>query len=437
MIPWYFATAIMIGGVLFLMALGLPVALAFLSINIVGAWLFLGGMAGIDQMILNATDSVTSFSLVPVPLFVLMGELLFQSGMAIRVFDALDNCLGRARGRLSYMTVAGGTLFATLSGSSMANTAMLGTTLMPEMRKRGYKNALVMGPILATGSLAMIIPPSSLAVLLGSLARIDVGALLIAGVLPGLVLAVMFVLTIRILIALDPDAAPSYDAERAPFAVILKSLLRDVMPMGLVVFAVIGLILLGWATPTESAAFGVLSVLILAIFYRKLSWSVVVKSLRGTLSVSVMMLTIIVASTTFSQLLAFSGASRGVVEWATGFDVDGLVMLGCIFLVLLVMGMFMDQLSIMMLTLPIFMPLVLHFQFDPVWFGVFMLIALEMSLVTPPFGLLLFVMLGVAPKGTTLGEVTKSAMPYLACTMLLLILLVMFPPLATWLPSLK
>ena len=436
MMPWYDATALMIGGVLLFMALGLPVALAFLAINIIGAVIFLGGMPGIDQLIANATDSVTSFSLVPVPLFVLMGELLFQSGLALRVFDALDKCLGRARGRLSYMTVAGGTLFATLSGSSMANTAMLGTTLMPEMKRRGYKDVLVMGPILATGSLAMIIPPSSLAVLLGSLARIDVGALLIAGVLPGLVLAALFVVAIRVIIAVDPEAAPAYAAERASLSEIGSALLRDVAPMGLVVFAVIGLILLGWATPTESAAFGVLAVVILATAYRKLDRDVILRSLRGTLAVSAMMLTIIVASTTFAQILAFSGASRGVVAWATGFEVSAHVMLLFIFLVLLVMGMFMDQLSIMMLSLPIFIPLIQHFGFDDVWFGVFMLVALEMSLVTPPFGLLLFVMLGVAPPGTTLWQVTRSVLPFLLCTVVLLILLVIFPPLATWLPSL-
>lgn len=437
MIPWFLATAIMIGGVLLLMGLGLPVAVAFLGINILGAWVFLGGTPGIDQLIANTTDSVTSFALVPVPLFILMGELLFQSGMALRVFDALDKCMGRSRGRLSYMTVAGGTLFATLSGSSMANTAMLGTTLMPEMKRRGYKDALVMGPILATGSLAMIIPPSSLAVLLGSLARIDVGALLIAGVIPGLILAALFVVTIRLLIAFDPEAAPGYDAERAPLGVILRAVARDVLPMGLVIFSVVGLILLGLATPTESAAFGVLSVVVLALFYGKLDRGVIFRSLRGTVSVSVMTLTIILASTTFAQILAFSGASRGVVAWATSFDAGAMTMLACIFLVLLVMGMFMDQLSIMMLTIPVFMPLVAHFQFDPVWFGVFMLVALEMSLVTPPFGLLLFVMLGVAPKGTTLAQVTRSVIPYLACTVVLLLLLVAFPGLATWLPSLN
>lgn len=435
--PWYASAALMVGGVLVLMGFGMPVAIAFLAINTLGAIIFMGGLVGVDQLVANATDAVTSFALVPVPLFLIMGELLFQTGLAIRVFDALDKCLGGIRGRLSYLTVAGGTIFATLSGSSMANTAMLGSTLMPDMLRRGYKQHIIMGPILATGGLAMIIPPSSLAVLLASLARIDVGALLIAGMIPGLLLAVMFVVMIRIQIMIDPDAAPGYDATRAPLSEMLWVLARDVLPMGLVVFSVVGMILLGWATPTESAAFGAVSVLLLAAVYRKLTWAAIVRSLRGTLSVSVMMLVIIIGSTTFSQLLAFSGASAGLISWATSFEVSSYVMLTAMFLVLVLLGMFMDQLSIMMLTLPIFMPLVVLYEFDPVWFGVVMLLALELSLATPPFGLLLFVMVGVSPPGTTVGQVARAALPYIGCTLLLVVLLTIFPQIALWLPNLS
>ena len=435
--PWYASAALMVGGVLVLMGFGMPVAIAFLAINTLGAIIFMGGLVGVDQLVANATDAVTSFALVPVPLFLIMGELLFQTGLAIRVFDALDKCLGGIRGRLSYLTVAGGTIFATLSGSSMANTAMLGSTLMPDMLRRGYKQHIIMGPILATGGLAMIIPPSSLAVLLASLARIDVGALLIAGMIPGLLLAVMFVVMIRIQIMIDPDAAPGYDATRAPLSEMLWVLARDVLPMGLVVFSVVGMILLGWANPTESAAFGAVSVLLLAAVYRKLTWAAIVRSLRGTLSVSVMMLVIIIGSTTFSQLLAFSGASAGLISWATSFEVSSYVMLTAMFLVLVLLGMFMDQLSIMMLTLPIFMPLVVLYEFDPVWFGVVMLLALELSLATPPFGLLLFVMVGVSPPGTTVGQVARAALPYIGCTLLLVVLLTIFPQIALWLPNLS
>ncbi|PJE32941.1 Sialic acid TRAP transporter permease protein SiaT [Pseudooceanicola marinus] len=432
---WYAATALLLGGLLLLMFLGMPVAVAFLAINTLGVLVFMGGLGGIDQLVSNATDSITTFSLVPVPLFTIMGELLFHTGLAVRVFDALDMCFGRLRGRLSYMTVGGGTLFATLSGSSMANTAMLGSTLMPDMLRRGYKPHLIMGPIIATGGVAMIIPPSSLAVLLGSLARIDVGGLLIAGLIPGLILMALYVAVIRISIALDPDAAPSYDVDRPPLTTILRTLVVNVLPMSLVVFSVIGLILLGWATPTESAAFGAVSVGVLALCYGKLSVEVLMKALMGTLKVSGMMLMIIIGSTTFSQLLAFSGASSGMISFATGFDLGHYGMLAAMLAVLIVLGMFMDQLSIMMLTLPIFIPLTQMYGIDPVWFGVAMLLALEMSLATPPFGLLLFVMAGVAPKGTTLGQIARAVLPYLACSILLILALVIWPGLATWLPG--
>ncbi len=436
MMEWYQATALLLGGLMLLMFLGMPVAVAFLAINVLGVLIFMGGMAGIDQLVSNATDSITTFSLVPVPLFTIMGELLFHTGLAVRVFDALDMCFGRLRGRLSYMTVGGGTLFATLSGSSMANTAMLGSTLMPDMLRRGYKPHLIMGPIIATGGVAMIIPPSSLAVLLGSLARIDVGGLLIAGLVPGLILMAMYVAVIRISIALDPEAAPAYAVDRPPLREVLRTLAVNVLPMSVVVFAVIGLILLGWATPTESAAFGALSVALLALAYRRLTPAVLVKSMMGTLKVSGMMLMIIIGSTTFSQLLAFSGASSGLISFATGFDLGYYGMLAAMLLVLIVLGMFMDQLSIMMLTLPIFMPLTQMYGIDPVWFGVTMLLALEMSLATPPFGLLLFVMAGVAPPGTSLGQIARAVLPYLACTLILILVLAFWPGLATWLPGL-
>lgn len=203
----------------------------------------------------------------------------------------------------------------------------------------------------------------------------------------------------------------------------------------MVVFCVVGLILLGWATPTESAAFGALAVVILALWKRSLTLEAVIRSFRGTLLVSGMMLMIILGSTTFSQILAFSGASAGMIQWATQLEMHPYWILLSMFLVLLLLGMFMDQLSIMMLTLPIFIPLITSLQFDPVWFGVIMLIALEMSLITPPFGLLLFVMVGVGPPGTRIGEVVYAALPYLACTLLLVLLLVLFPGLALWLPN--
>ena len=433
---WYGIAGFLVGMVIVFMLLGIPVAFAFLTANIIGAMIYMGGLDAMPQIVVNAVESVTIFALIPVPLFIIMGELFFHTGLAIRVFDALDLCFGRLPGRLSYITVVGGTIFATLSGSTMANTAMMGSMMVPEMTSRGYKKHMSMGPILGTGGLAMIIPPSALAVLLASLAEIDIGKLLIAGVLPGLVLAILYSILIYAQVKIDKDAAPEYVVESTPFGRVLLALVVNVLPMGFVVFCVIGLIILGIATPTESAGFGALGVLILAALYRVLSWDVIVKSIAGSVRVTAMVLLIILASSTFSQLLAFTGASAGLIEWATKVDLAPIVMLLIMFGVLLVLGMFMDQVSMMLLTVPIFFPLAQTLQFDLIWFGLVMLLALEISLTTPPFGLLLFVMIGVAPQGTTLWQVAMAAAPYIGCALIVLVLLILFPGLALYLPGL-
>ena len=433
---WYGIAGFLVGMVIVFMLLGIPVAFAFLTANIIGAMIYMGGLDAMPQIVVNAVESVTIFALIPVPLFIIMGELFFHTGLAIRVFDALDLCFGRLPGRLSYITVVGGTIFATLSGSTMANTAMMGSMMVPEMTSRGYKKHMSMGPILGTGGLAMIIPPSALAVLLASLAEIDIGKLLIAGVLPGLVLAALYSILIYAQVKIDKDAAPEYVVESTSFGRVLLALVINVLPMGFVVFCVIGLIILGIATPTESAGFGALGVLILAALYRVLSWDVIVKSVAGSVRVTAMVLLIILASSTFSQLLAFTGASAGLIEWATKVDLAPIVMLLIMFGVLLVLGMFMDQVSMMLLTVPIFFPLAGTLQFDLIWFGLVMLLALEISLTTPPFGLLLFVMIGVAPQGTTLWQVAMAAVPYIGCALIVLVLLILFPGLALYLPGL-
>ena len=433
---WYEAAALLVGLVVALMLLGVPVAFAFLSSNVVGALVFMGGFRAFPQIIVNATESVTIFALVPVPLFIIMGELFFHTGLALRVFDALDKCFGRIPGRLSYITVVGGTIFATLSGSTMANTAMMGALMVPEMTRRGYKRHMSMGPILGTGGLAMIIPPSALAVLLASLAEINIGALLIAGIIPGLILAVLYSILIYGQVKLDPSAAPEYDVEPSTLAEIALAVVVNILPMSLVVFCVIGLIILGVATPTEAAGFGAFGVIILSIAYRVLTWDALVKSFFGAMRITAMVLLIIVGSSTFSQILAFSGATAGLIEWATGVEVAAIVMLMLMFGVLLIFGMFMDQVSMMLITVPIFFPLAQSLQFDLVWFALIMLLGLEISLTTPPFGLLLFVMMGVAPKGTKLGHVALAAAPYIGCAFVVLVLIIIFPQIALYLPGL-
>ncbi|SEL11718.1 TRAP transporter, DctM subunit [Roseivivax marinus] len=435
MMEWYGALGLLLGAIMVLMATGMPVALAFLAANILGAWIFMGGGAGIIQLLDNGFGAVTSFALVPIPLFLLMGELFFFTGLGTRMFGAIDKLLGRLPGRLSYVTVIGGTGFSTLSGSSMGSTALLGALMVPEMIERGYKRHMSIGPILGTGGLAIIIPPSALAVLLATLARVDVGALLLAGVVPGLILAGLYVATIWLQVKIDPDAAPAYEVPYMSLGEKLKLVMRDVVPMLSVMVLTVAGMIGGVFTPSEAAAFGALGVLILAAIFRGLTWESLVESIRGALKVTLMAYLIVFGSATFSQLLAFSGASSGLIDWATGFELSALAMLCVMFAVLLLLGMFMEQISIMLLTVPIFFPLAQSLGFDPVWFGLVMLLALEISFTTPPFGLLLFVMKGVAPPGTTMRDIYGAAFPFIGCSLLLVALLVAFPQLALWLPG--
>jgi len=434
---WYVAAAILFGTSVALMLAGLPVAISFFATNIVAAILFMGGTKGIGQIINNGFGAMTSFALVPIPMFLLMGELFFYTGLATRFFNATDKLLGNVPGRLAYVTLLGGTAFAGPAGSSMGACALLGTLMVPEMMRRGYNKYLSMGPIMGVGGLAVIIPPSALTVLLATLGQTDVGDLLIAGIVPGLVLAVMYGLLIWGWTRVDPSAAPHYHVEPVPRREKWRLIWVDVLPMiGVVVFSVL-IMLVGWATPTESAALGALSVVVLAACYGTMSWQALRKSLEAALRVTIMSFLIIFGSATFAQVLAFTGASSGLVQFFLGFDLSPMgllfVMLGIIFF----LGCFMDQLSMMMLTAPIFFPLAKALGFDLTWFGLIMLLALEIGYTTPPFGLLLFVMKGVAPPGTTMVDVYKAAAPFIACSLLLILMLVFFPPLATWLPGLS
>jgi tripartite ATP-independent transporter DctM subunit len=432
---WYEAGGLLLGCVVAGMALGFPVAFTFMITNVIGIFIFSGGWPVLPQIADNATNLITSFTLSPIPMFILMGSLFFHTGLALKVFDALDKLLGKIPGRLCYLTVIGGSLFSTLTGSTMANTAMLGSLLVPEMTRRGYNKKMSMGPILGTGGLAMIIPPSSLGVLLASIAQVDVGRLLIAGLLPGMVLACLYAAMITYQLWRDPTAAPSYEVEPTSLGEKVYQICVNILPMSLVVFMVIGFIVLGWATPSESASFGVVGVVILAVARRVFTWNAFKTSLQGTIRVAGMVFFILMNSTVFSQLLSMSGASRGLVNWATGFEVAPLLILTCMFLVLIMLGMFMDQVSMMLITVPIFYPLATSLGYDPIWFSLIVLMSLEMAATTPPFGLLLFIMLGMV-RGTTLFEVAMAAIPFLFCDLILIIILVIAPGLGLWLPSL-
>jgi tripartite ATP-independent transporter DctM subunit len=434
---WGTALFLMLGLLIVLMALGLPVAFAFLGVNIVGAFIFLGGEIGLDQMARNTMAAITNFSLVPIPLFLLMGEILFHSGVAFMAIDAVDRLIARVPGRLSLVSVAGGTVFSSLSGSTIANTAVLGSALLPEMLKRGYHPTIAMGPIMATGSIAMLIPPSALAVLLGSLAGISISRLLIAGIIPGIMMAVAFFAYIVVRCRFNPALAPAYEQEGMSLGERIRPFLFHVVPLLGIFVVVVGSIIAGWATPTESAALGCVASVVAAAAYRKLAWSKMLTALLETVKISVMILFIIAASVTFSQILAFSGATSGLLKLIETLSASPLLILLAMLVVLLFLGAFMDQVSMIMITLPFFIPLAGLLDINLLWFGVLMLVVMEISFTTPPFGLLIYVMKGVAPASITLRQVYTAAFPFILIELAVLAVIVAFPGAATWLPSLK
>ena len=433
---WYWALILMLGMVVGLMALGLHVAFAFFFANIVGALIFLGGGAGLVAFVRGTISSLANFTLAPIPLFILMGEILFHTGVAFAAVGAIERLIARVPGRLSVVSVASGTVFSALSGSTIANTAMLGNVLLPDMLKRGYHPTMAMGPIMAVGGVAMLIPPSALAVLLGSLAKIPIDKLLIGGIMPGLMMSAFFVGYIVVRCWLNPRLAPVEKAERLPAWERWRPFVVYVLPLFVIFAAVMGSIFAGIASPTDSAALGTVSAVLVALGYRKLTWRNLAKSLVETAKVTTMIFFIIAASYTFSQILAFSGATNKALDAILGFKLTPLeavlIMLG----ILLFLGCFMDQVSMLLLTLPFFEPLWKALGIDPVWLGVLFLIAMELGLLTPPFGLLLFVMKGVAPKEISMQMIYRAAFPFIGLEMAVLAILIAFPGLALYLPKL-
>jgi tripartite ATP-independent transporter DctM subunit len=435
---WTIAAWLMLGGSTLLLFIGMPVAFTFLVVNLVGAQLYMGGEPGLVQLIRSSVSSVTAFSLTPIPLFVLMGEILFHTGLAFKVIEGVERLIRHVPGRLAVVAVVAGTVFSAISGSTIATTAMLGSLMLPVMLKRGYHPSMAVGPIMAIGAVDMLIPPSALTVLLGSLSGISISKLLMGGVLPGMLLSVGFVLWIIVRVRMSPELAPVDDDADQHFVgwARWQPLVAYVIPTLSIFGIVVGALAAGWATPTECAAIGAFATMMLAALYRSLSWDAVLKSLRGTAGISGMILFIILGATTFAQILSFSGASNGLVQLITGQGLSPMMILAAMMLVLILLGIFVDQVSMMMITLPIFMPIVNTLGIDPVWFGVMFLVCMQLGLLLPPHGLLLMTMRGVAPPAVTMAHILTSVVPYVVMSLLLLAGIFFIPGIATWLPSL-
>lgn len=476
---WYFALTLLLGTVCLVMFTGVPVAIAFFTANIVGTFLFISGDIGLVFMPMEFHNAI-NFSLAPIALFLLMGEILLHTGVAFKAIGAIDRMISKLPGRLSVVSIIGGTVFSSLSGSTIANTAILGSVLLPDMLKRGYKPSIAMGPIMAVGGIAMLIPPSALAVLLASIAEQSVAQLLLAGIVPGILMAVLFFAYVIGRCALDPTLAPNYELDqsyldepvtfqfnwagknrlsasyngkyRRRINRVLPFLIY-IMPLSIIFIVVVGSIFYKIASPIEAAAMGAVSALVACYFFKifnniiKISgidgadfgWEEIWTSLMETAKVNVMILFIIAGSLVFSQALSNSGATDGLLNAVTAINLTQFNIVIIMVLVLLFLGAFMDQVSMLLLTLPFFLlgpsSFQATFDIDVIWLMVLMLITMEISLLTPPFGLLLYVMKGIAPSNITITDVIKSALPFIAIEVFVLALLIMFPQVATWLPN--
>jgi len=387
-------------------------------------------------VVTGAFTSITTFTLLPVPFFILMGELIFHSGLGLSAVNVLDKWLGKVRGRLSILAVIMGVIIGALSGSTIATCALLGTILLPDMLKRGYSKNMSLGPLMGVGTVDALIPPNALTVVLASLANIDVGQLLIAGILPGCIMSGLYLAYILLWCHLKPEEAPMYDVRHVPLREKVMATIQYLLPLGFIVFMVIGFIFLGVATPTEAAATGTLASFILAMVYRRLNWEIMKKSVMGTVKVTVMIFMIIIVSSTYGEILAFTGAASGMTKFITHLSVPPILIIISMLIVVLILGCFMETVAIMMITLPIYMPVVNAFGYNTVWFGILMLIALETGLITPPFGVTLFVMKGVAPPEVTMEDIWKAVTPYVVVDVLCIVLVLVMPFLATAVPSL-
>ena len=435
MMEWYWALSLLLGGVVILLLCGLPVAFAFFAANIVGAFIFLRGDIGLSLIPIEYVFAISKFTLVPVALFILMGEILFQTGVAFRSINAIDKLISRVPGRLAVVSVAGGSVFSSLSGSTIANTAMLGHLLLPDMLRRGYHPTIAMGPIMAVGGIAMLIPPSALAVLLATLAERSISDLLIAGIVPGVTMALLFVGYIIVVCHLNPKLAPAtYGASEQGWE-RWRPFVRDVLPLFTIFAVVVGSIFLRIAAPEEAAALGCIAAVAIAAAYGKLTRASLLQALRETAKITVILLFIIAGSLTFSQILQVSGATSGVLQAISAIEFTPMTAMVVMMMVLLFLGCFMDQISMILLTLPFFLPIADAQGMHPTWLMVMMLVAMEISLLTPPFGLLLFVMKGVAPPEIRVGQVYAAAMPFIVLELLVMALLIVFPAWALWLPS--
>jgi tripartite ATP-independent transporter DctM subunit len=424
--------AVLLGLLFLLLAAGQEVAFALGVAGLVGLLWLKGWKVGLGVIGSITWSTSTSFALVAVPLFIFMSALLLHSGIGASLYTAVARWLAFLPGGLAIASVFACAIFAAVSGSSVATAATIGMIAVPEMEKRGYHRPLIVGSLAAGGTLGILIPPSIPMIIYGLMTDTSVGQLYIAGVIPGILLALLFALYVLGYALLRPAAAPRRLEERVPLPGKLRSL-GEIGPVAFLIAVVLGSMYLGVVTPTEAAAVGAFASLLLALWKRRLSAAELGQAFHETVRTTGMVTLIIIWASIFSHVLALLGAPTALLNFVLGLGLPRWALFAAIFAMLLAVAYALEELSVMIILLPILFPVVTGLGFDPVWFGVVIVVWLEIGFITPPVGINLFVIQGIA-RGTTMLDITRGTTPFVLLMLLLVALLYFFPDLALWLP---
>ncbi|QGG80492.1 TRAP transporter large permease subunit [Litorivicinus lipolyticus] len=415
-----------------LMAIGAPVFVSLGLASVVGIVL-LQGVEALSAIPGVMYDRMATFTLVAVPLFILMGEIIFASGLGSDIYRAIRISLYRIRGSLAVASVFACAVFGAMCGVSMAGAATIGKFAIPEMLKAGYSKSIATGVVASAGSLALLIPPSVGLILYGLVAGESVGYLFIAGVIPGIIISVMMMAYLLILGYVKPELMPAVTREELeteegdnPWIVTIPALL--------LVFAVLGSIYFGIATPSESAAVGCFGAMLIAIYKGNLNWDTLQTIVRDTTRTTGMILAILASALVFGYLLTRLRLPQDLVAWIVEQGFSQYSVLIAIFCLLIIMGMFMDVVSVILIATPLLLPIIKEFSYDPIWFGIVMAIVTEMAVITPPVGLNLFVIQGISPGNTSIMTVARGSFPFFLILVAAVVLFTAFPGLVLWLP---
>jgi len=412
--------------------LRMPVGFAMAAVGLVGFSYLVSPEAGLSIVARDVFHTFSSYSLTVIPMFVLMGSIAFASGMSRRLYDAGYSLVGRLRGGLAMATVVGCAGFAAISGSTNATAAAMGRVSLPEMKRYNYADSLATGSVAAAGSLGILIPPSTIFIIYGIMTEQSIGKLFVAGVLPGLVLASLFIIVVALVCWRDPSLAPTGAATNWKEKIAgLTGISEMLVLFGLV----IGGLFLGWFSPTQAGGAGAAGALVIGLVRRQLTWQGFLGAVKDALRITCMVMIIVAGAVVFGHFIAVAKIPLMLAAWVVGLPLPPVAIMGVIVLIYLLGGCFMDALALISLTIPIFYPAVLALGFDPIWFGVIIVLVTEMGVITPPVGVNVYVIKGIA-EGVPLETIFKGILPFLGALAVAIGILMAFPQIATYLPSL-